>query len=74
MALQDTNDATFIGTKTFGKSTILGYFPFEDGSSVFMSVGYYYPPSDRFIEGVGIEPDIIEENDAMERALELINN
>lgn len=74
MALQDTNDATFIGTKTFGKSTILGYFPFEDGSSVFMSVGYYYPPSDRFIEGIGIEPDIIEENDAMKRALELINN
>lgn len=72
MSLQDTNDATFIGTHTFGKSTILGYYPLADGSSVLMSVGYYYPPSDRYIEGIGIEPDVVEENDAMAVALKMI--
>lgn len=74
MSLQDTNDATFIGTQTFGKSTILGYYPLTDGSSVLMSVGYYYPPSDRFIEGVGITPDIVETEDAMAVAMEHIRN
>lgn len=72
MALQDTNDATLIGTQTFGKSTILGYYPLDDGSSVMMSVGYYYPPSDRYIEGVGIEPDVIEIDDPMGVALKMI--
>jgi len=73
MSLQDTNNATFIGSQTFGKSTILGYYPLADGSSVLMSVGYYYPPSDRFIEGVGIVPDIVEEENAMAVALQMIN-
>ena len=72
MALQDTNDATLIGTRTYGKSTILGYYPLEDGSSLMMSVGYYYPPSDRFIEGIGIEPDVIETEDPMGVALKMI--
>ena len=72
MSLQDTNNATFVGTQTFGKSTILGYYPLADGSSVLMSVGYYYPPSDRYIEGIGIEPDVVEENDAMAVALKMI--
>ena len=72
MALQDTNDATLIGTRTYGKSTILGYYPLEDGSSLMMSVGYYYPPSDRFIEGIGIEPDVIEIEDPMGVALKMI--
>ena len=72
MALQDTNDATLIGTRTYGKSTILGYYPLEDGSSLMMSVGYYYPPSDWFIEGIGIEPDVIETEDPMGVALNMI--
>lgn len=74
MSLQDTNNATFVGSQTFGKSTILGYYPLDDGSSVLMSVGYYYPPSDRFIENVGIEPNVVETEDAMAKALELIQN
>jgi len=58
MTLQDTNHAVLVGEKTYGKSTILIYLPFDDGTAMMLSTGYYYPPSGRFIEGKGIEPDI----------------
>ncbi len=76
MCLQDTNNATLIGKTTYGKSTILSYIPLPDGSAIMLSTGYYYPPSDRFIEGVGITPDIEVKDgeDALERAMEYIEN
>lgn len=74
MCLQDTNNAIMIGKTTYGKSTILSYIPLPDGSAIMLSTGYYYPPSDRFIEGLGIAPDIevADGEDALERALQYI--
>lgn len=59
MSLQDNRDAIIIGEKTYGKSTVLTYFTFKDGSVLGMSTGEYYPQSGRYIEGDGIEPDIV---------------
>ena len=58
MSLQDNRDAVVIGQKTYGKSTVLTYFTFKDGSVLGMSTGEYYPQSGRYIEGDGIEPNI----------------
>lgn len=58
MSLQDNRDAIVIGQKTYGKSTVLTYFTFKDGSVLGMSTGEYYPQSGRYIEGDGIEPNI----------------
>jgi carboxyl-terminal processing protease len=72
MTLQDTNDAVLVGETTYGKSTILIYVPFDDGSAVMLSTGFYYPPSDRYIEGVGIEPDIEDLENPYETAIEYL--
>ena len=58
MALQDNYGIELIGQTTYGKSTVLKYFTFKDGSLLSMSVGTYYSNSGRYIEGVGITPDI----------------
>lgn len=59
MCLQDLRNAKVYGRQTFGKSTILSYFSFKDGSILVMSTGIYYPQSRRIIEDEGIEPDIV---------------
>lgn len=74
MTLQDTNNAVLIGEKTYGKSTILIYIPFDDGTGMMLSTGFYYPPSDRFIEGVGIEPDIPDSEYPYETAIKYLND
>ena len=58
MVMQDIRGAKVIGETTYGKSTILTFYTFKDGSVLSMSTGNYYPVSDRYIEGVGIEPDV----------------
>ena len=59
MVMQEQRDAIVMGQKTFGKSTVLTFFTFNDGSMLAMSTGFYYPESGRYIEGEGIEPDIL---------------
>lgn len=78
MGLQDLNGAKTVGQTTFGKSTVLASLTFENGSSIVISSGYYYPQSERYIEGIGIEPDYPteigeEETKALEVLNELIN-
>ena len=65
MSLQDNRNAVVIGEKTYGKSTVLTYFTFKDGSMLGMSTGLYYPQSGRYIEGEGIEPDILLSKDEL---------
>ena len=62
MALQDNYGIELIGQTTYGKSTVLKYFTFKDGSFLSMSVGTYHSKSGRYIEGVGITPDIVLSN------------
>lgn len=59
MCSQDLLNAYVVGEQTYGKSTILSYFNFKDGSILVMSSGIYYPQSGRNIEDDGITPDKI---------------
>lgn len=52
-------DATIIGETTYGKGTVVSSYSFTDGSILLMSSGYYTIPNGSNIEGVGITPDII---------------
>jgi carboxyl-terminal processing protease len=70
MSLQDNRNAVIMGEKTYGKSTVLTYFTFKDGSMLGMSTGLYYPQSGRYIEGIGIEPDIILSKDELVLSIE----
>ncbi len=54
-----------VGTKTFGKGSVQNLIKLdEDGSSIKLTIAYYYTPSGTKIDGKGIEPDVkIEMNE-----------
>ncbi len=56
-AIQDTGVGTLIGTKTYGKGSVQTVLKF-DGGAIKMTIAKYLTPSDRSIDGIGIEPDI----------------
>ena len=72
MTLQDYRNSKVVGEKTFGKSTILTYYTFKDGSILAMSTGTYYPKSGRYIEGIGIEPDIVLNEEDLNKSVEML--
>ncbi|MBA5723563.1 S41 family peptidase [Candidatus Liberibacter sp.] len=58
-ALQDLKRATVIGTKSFGKGSVQDYNRLATNKGgLKLTVGLYYTPSGRSIQGAGIEPDI----------------
>lgn len=57
-ALKDTNKATIIGTKTFGKGVVQEVFDLKDGTALKVTVSEYFTPNGVNIHGKGIEPHI----------------
>lgn len=58
-ALQEYEWATVVGEKTVGKGNYQLTYPLKDGSAVGLSVGKYYTPQGKHLEGVGIMPDVV---------------
>ncbi|MDQ0202524.1 S41 family peptidase [Pectinatus haikarae] len=63
-ALQDTKAAVLVGTKSYGKGSVQQVIPLGSGTALKLTIAKYYTPSDRSIDGVGIEPDIPVKFDA----------
>lgn len=63
-AIQDRGVGTLIGTKTFGKGVVQSIFPLPDGSAIKITTARYYTPRGRDINAVGIQPDIVAEENA----------
>lgn len=57
-ALQEYDAAVVLGEKTSGKGFYQNTFRFTDGSAAALSVGKYFTPNGKSLEGVGIVPDI----------------
>jgi len=57
-ALKDHDRALVIGEQTFGKGSVQEIFPFEDRSSLRLTVAHYFTPGGVCIHRVGIEPDV----------------
>ena len=53
--------APTIGVKSFGKGSVNNMWPLSDGSAVNFTIGRWYTPDGKLIEGEGIVPDIIKE-------------
>jgi len=53
---------TSVGTQTYKKGVIQSLATYKDGSTITLTVAYYYPPSGEMIHGVGVTPDVIVEN------------
>tara|TARA_B100002003_G_C14123399_1_gene540353 strand:- start:482 stop:1726 length:1245 start_codon:yes stop_codon:yes gene_type:complete len=58
-AFQDNDRATVIGEQTFGKGTVNVFRKLTNGGGLYMSVGRWYTPNKRPIEGEGLTPDIL---------------
>ena len=67
-ALQEYEWATVVGEKTSGKGNYQVTYVLSDGSAVGLSVGKYYTPQGKHLEGVGILPDIVVPVDAQTAA------
>ncbi len=61
-ALKDNNRALIIGSKTFGKGIMQQSFPFGKGFVQF-TIAHYLTPNSIDIHEVGIEPDILIEEE-----------
>lgn len=57
-ALQDRGRAVIIGSQTFGKGSVQAPSQLSDGSALELTVGHYFTPSGRSIDGVGVTPDL----------------
>lgn len=56
-ALQNHKRATLLGKKTFGKGLVEQDFPLRKGGDLHLTVAYWYRPSGKSINLVGITPD-----------------
>jgi len=60
-ALQDYDRGLLIGTKTYGKGSINHFRELSDGSAIYITIGRWYTPNGRQIEGNGLIPDVVVE-------------
>ena len=56
-ALKDLDEATIVGTTTYGKGVIQQIISLRTGAGIKVTVEEYYTPNRTKINGVGIEPD-----------------
>ena len=61
-AVQDTGAGTLIGVKTFGKGSVQSILKLSNDTAIKLTIAKYATPKERFINGIGIEPDIKVEN------------
>ncbi|MFL2664609.1 MAG: S41 family peptidase [Dehalococcoidia bacterium] len=61
-ALQDHNRSVIIGEKTFGKGSVNMMSSLSNEGGIYVTIGRWYTPDGRQIEGKGITPDVIIEN------------
>ena len=60
-ALQDSNRATIVGNKSYGKASVQTIQELSDGSALKLTTARYYTPLGRDIHTQGITPDVIIE-------------
>lgn len=60
-AIQDSGRGKLLGMKTFGKGVVQQVFNLIDGSGIAITTSEYFTPSERSINHIGIEPDILVE-------------
>jgi len=74
-ALQDRNRAVIVGIKTFGKGTVQEPQLLSDGSTIQLSVGRYRTPSGRYLEGRGVQPDVVSPSSkSIARAVSIVTS
>lgn len=65
-ALQDQRRAIVVGTKSFGKGSVQTLVPLKDGGQMRLTTARYYTPSGRSIQSLGVMPDIVVNQPAVD--------
>jgi carboxyl-terminal processing protease len=76
-ALQDYGRATIAGTRTFGKGSVDVLHQLSDGSGLYITIGRWFTPKGRLIEGEGLYPDYeleLEGEDAIQWAIDYLRS
>ena len=71
-AFQDRGRGKLVGTQTFGKGLVQNLYKIPDGSAVKITIEKYYTPKGVCIQGIGITPDYIVENESDLASVQLI--
>jgi carboxyl-terminal processing protease len=66
-AIQDNGVGTLIGVRTYGKGVVQTIYPLPDGSAVKITTARYVTPKGRDINSVGIQPDVVVDENASPR-------
>ncbi len=73
-SLKENNVAQIVGKNTFGKGTGQSLTNFSDGSALKYTIFEWLTPNNNLLEGIGIKPDYIIENDNIDRQLNKAKN
>jgi carboxyl-terminal processing protease len=74
-ALQDHGRAVLAGAQTLGKGSVNTLHRLSDGSALYVTVGRWFTPNGRLIEGEGLIPDYeleLEDEDLIQWALDYL--
>lgn len=78
-AIQDRKEGTLVGVQTFGKGSVQEVEQLDDGSALRLTVAHWFTPLHRGINGTGITPDVVVEQDdakdgdeQLQKAVELL--
>ncbi len=78
-AIQDRKEGTLVGVQTFGKGSVQEVEKLDDGSALRLTVAHWFTPLGRGINGTGITPDVVIEQDdgkdgdeQLQKAVELL--
>lgn len=66
-ALKDYNLASLVGEKSFGKAAVQTLFPLSNDGELWLTTAHYFTPNGNDIHIVGIEPDILVEEQPVEQ-------
>ncbi len=65
-AIVDNNEGIAIGTTTFGKGLVQSVRELKDGTGYKLTTAQYFTPNGDYINGKGIEPKIVEEDESIQ--------
>lgn len=80
-AVKDNDEGVIVGTTTFGKGLVQTMLPLSgyDDSGFKLTIEQYFTPDDHYINEIGIEPDVVieddtetEEDEQLEKAIEIM--
>ena len=70
----DCDNATIVGTTTYGKGVVQKLYGLSDGSGIKITTNEYFSPNHNSINKVGIKPDVEVEYDKFDGKLDTAND